>query len=192
MECNRWWHDQTPAWHSQFSATSFSLKYRLKTRRMACNDFFAPACVVLPVVSEGKGGGVVASQAIPRGTLLARQSYPLAWASRASPECGSCGGSTCGMLDRHHATTVTACDYCLRPYDHNNSRYADIPQDFVKQGSEGAPAKRCSRCRSVYYCSALCQREAWSSHKEECGIFKGIVAWMGIIRVLPSIQCSLH
>ena len=27
---------------------------------------------------------------------------------------------------------------------------------------------RCSRCRSVYYCSAVCQRAAWPEHKSVC------------------------
>lgn len=28
--------------------------------------------------------------------------------------------------------------------------------------------KRCSRCKIAYYCSAECQREAWSWHKKNC------------------------
>ena len=29
-------------------------------------------------------------------------------------------------------------------------------------------AKRCSRCRSQYYCGVTCQREAWPKHKKSC------------------------
>lgn len=184
-ETSRLGHGHILTRHLPLPYNPFNLKRRTDNRTMACTDFLSEACVVLPVVGEGKGGGVVAKQAIPRGTLLARQPFPLAWATRAAPECGSCGVSSCRLFDRHHATTVTACDFCLRPYDHKNSRYADILQECVKQGSQGAQAKRCSRCRSVYYCSVSCQREAWPSHKEECAIFKGTVQWMDTKAWMP-------
>jgi hypothetical protein len=29
-------------------------------------------------------------------------------------------------------------------------------------------ASRCSRCRAVHFCSAVCQRKAWPEHKKEC------------------------
>jgi hypothetical protein len=28
--------------------------------------------------------------------------------------------------------------------------------------------KRCSKCKSVWYCSAECQKKAWKKHKKEC------------------------
>jgi hypothetical protein len=35
-------------------------------------------------------------------------------------------------------------------------------------GASDAPLKRCSRCQSVKYCSALCQRTHWPAHKASC------------------------
>ena len=34
--------------------------------------------------------------------------------------------------------------------------------------ADGAPLQRCSRCMSVRYCSATCQRAHWKSHKPDC------------------------
>lgn len=31
-----------------------------------------------------------------------------------------------------------------------------------------SPAKRCSRCKMVYYCDEKCQRDGWKSHREDC------------------------
>ena len=31
-----------------------------------------------------------------------------------------------------------------------------------------ARMKKCARCRTVYYCSASCQRKDWETHREEC------------------------
>jgi len=36
-------------------------------------------------------------------------------------------------------------------------------------GSDAPPTRRCSRCRSVIYCSTACQREHWKNeHKHVC------------------------
>jgi hypothetical protein len=35
-------------------------------------------------------------------------------------------------------------------------------------GASDAPLKTCSRCQSVKYCSALCQRTHWPAHKASC------------------------
>lgn len=34
--------------------------------------------------------------------------------------------------------------------------------------------KRCTQCRTVYYCGATCQKADWSSHKQEC---EALQAW---------------
>lgn len=33
----------------------------------------------------------------------------------------------------------------------------------------GIGYKRCGKCLNVLYCSELCQRDHWKSHKEQCG-----------------------
>ena len=33
----------------------------------------------------------------------------------------------------------------------------------------GGPISKCSRCKSAYYCSAVCQKEHWVHHKKTCG-----------------------
>ena len=38
----------------------------------------------------------------------------------------------------------------------------------AEQCDKSAPAKRCSRCHTVYYCSADCQRLHWNVHKPYC------------------------
>lgn len=37
-----------------------------------------------------------------------------------------------------------------------------------KTGVEHGQLKRCSQCRSVWYCSAECQKGHWSEHKVLC------------------------
>ncbi len=34
---------------------------------------------------------------------------------------------------------------------------------------DGIKVKRCAGCRSVYFCSDKCQRDAWPVHKKHCG-----------------------
>jgi ankyrin repeat protein len=43
----------------------------------------------------------------------------------------------------------------------------------------GAAFKRCSRCKTVKYCSALCQRTHWSVHKASCAAAPGDPAQEG-------------
>lgn len=33
---------------------------------------------------------------------------------------------------------------------------------------------KCGGCQYVYYCSILCQKEAWPEHKPECPNLKGL------------------
>ncbi len=33
---------------------------------------------------------------------------------------------------------------------------------------------KCSRCRSAFYCSEVCQRGHWKQHKKECGPFVSV------------------
>jgi hypothetical protein len=35
-------------------------------------------------------------------------------------------------------------------------------------GTVGAPNRKCSVCRSVYYCSEVCQQAHWREHKSVC------------------------
>ena len=37
-----------------------------------------------------------------------------------------------------------------------------------KAGSEQAPLKRCTRCRSAWYCNRDCQKADWKTHKKTC------------------------
>lgn len=37
-----------------------------------------------------------------------------------------------------------------------------------KRETDTTPHKRCARCRAVFYCSVLCQRNDWKVHKEHC------------------------
>lgn len=130
----------------------------------ASESFLSPAVRVVKDVGGGRGRGVIASRFIKAGELLISQRQPLAFASRATPDCvcayiqGGRGGGAPGPI-------VTCCDSCLRPYDHHHKVYRGVP------GRESAAAKCCSACRVVYYCSSNCQREAWARHKSECHIF---------------------
>jgi hypothetical protein len=36
----------------------------------------------------------------------------------------------------------------------------------------GMSLSKCSACKSVYYCSAECQKKDWGTHKESCGLVK--------------------
>ncbi len=47
---------------------------------------------------------------------------------------------------------------------------------YIKKLSECKVCKKptstyCSKCKIVYYCSKICQREDWKSHKKECNTF---------------------
>nr|GAT48799.1 predicted protein [Mycena chlorophos] len=59
--------------------------------------------------------------------------------------------------------------------DLNASRLPQPSKDhcFVckKPPAEGTSLQRCSRCRSVPYCSRECQAKDWKAHKEVCMIF---------------------
>ena len=48
------------------------------------------------------------------------------------------------------------------------SRLADDVIACNKCGDKSNKQKKCSRCLSVYYCSAECQRSSWSTHKSTC------------------------
>ena len=37
-----------------------------------------------------------------------------------------------------------------------------------KCGKEEGPMQLCSACKTVRYCSVICQRAAWKSHKTSC------------------------
>ncbi|KAL8425173.1 hypothetical protein Efla_007519 [Eimeria flavescens] len=147
--------------------------------------YLAPAVQVVEDVGGGRGAGVVAREFIKAGKLLAWRREPLVWSSRASPACDEVGGvPPCSRPEgggdpppkadpqeggRIGAPPpVTACDCCLKPYDHRSCTYTGV------SGREGAAAKRCSACKSVFYCSSRCQRDAWPRHKAECGLFANI------------------
>ncbi len=38
----------------------------------------------------------------------------------------------------------------------------------AKTKPDGGSLLQCSRCRSVKYCSAACQRQDWPTHKPSC------------------------
>ena len=46
--------------------------------------------------------------------------------------------------------------------------YFGVCSNCQNPGREGAPLKRCSRCQCTFYCSALCQKQDWRSHKAVC------------------------
>lgn len=122
--------------------------------------FLSPSVRILADVGQGRGAGVVATDFIKAGKLLARQRRPLVWSSRSAPECAGGEGP-----HAPNGCPITSCDYCLKPYDHNHNSYRN------STGGTGAPAKRCGACKAVYYCSVNCQRAAWPRHKAECTIF---------------------
>ena len=71
----------------------------------------------------------------------------------------------------------TVCDFCMES----------------KSGSSGkaggnfncSTMKRCSRCKTVYYCDALCQKNAWRNHhKDECLYLKEVEP---IIHEIPDL-----
>ncbi|KAL8273891.1 hypothetical protein Esti_002214 [Eimeria stiedai] len=144
--------------------------------------YFSPSVEVQEDVGPGRGAGVVARAFIKAGELLAWRRGPLVWSARASPDCRSSGAPSpegVGAPSRGPPEAVgkgapslpiTACDACLRPYDHCSRAYGG----GAPSREEGPAAKRCSACKSVYYCSAACQRSAWTSHKKECGVFDHI------------------
>jgi hypothetical protein len=41
-------------------------------------------------------------------------------------------------------------------------------------GTAGAPTRKCSCCRSVYYCGEVCQRAHWCEHKPVCNARRGL------------------
>ena len=47
---------------------------------------------------------------------------------------------------------------------------AILPKDICNDcGKKGPNMLRCSRCKEVWYCDAVCQRRAWKAHKKLCG-----------------------
>ncbi|OEH76843.1 uncharacterized protein LOC34618977 [Cyclospora cayetanensis] len=138
--------------------------------------FLSPSVRVCSDVGGNRGGGIVASEFIKAGKLLCRQQRPLVWSSRIAPECPAALApeedpserSSGGPPGEAGACSVTSCDWCLTPYDHNHKVYAG------HDGRSGTAAKRCGACKAVCYCSLECQRAAWPLHKLECRIFSHI------------------
>ena len=59
------------------------------------------------------------------------------------------------------------CDFCLhqiKAYDDSNStNFSEEDENCVKS------LKNCSACKLVYYCDAVCQKNAWRAHhRSEC------------------------
>ena len=52
-----------------------------------------------------------------------------------------------------------------------------------------AAAKKCSRCRRVYYCSTECQRAAWHDHRQICTDTIPTITCHAVI-LLPDHRCS--
>ena len=75
-----------------------------------------------------------------------------------------------GGLDRTRANEVKPEPEHLEQY----TRVSSIIQRVVQEAPDKRhqcprrPAFRCGRCRSVYYCSADCQRHMWPVHKRAC------------------------
>ena len=55
----------------------------------------------------------------------------------------------------------------LKPRDPSDPKYL-CPEILARQNIYYGDLKRCSKCKSVRYCSPECQREHWASHKAVC------------------------
>lgn len=83
-------------------------------------------------------------------------------------------------------TTINLKDYCYKTDNYFayivDSRREDFKQhikvfNFVPTydrwclfcGDKDWKKKRCSKCKSVYFCNSTCQRKAWRIHKVHCG-----------------------
>lgn len=56
-------------------------------------------------------------------------------------------------------------------------------------GKQGNTLKKCTACKSVYYCGKACQRKAWPCHKKEC---KEIQAGSGGEKKWkPTTECAI-
>ncbi|KII85025.1 hypothetical protein PLICRDRAFT_45133 [Plicaturopsis crispa FD-325 SS-3] len=73
----------------------------------------------------------------------------------------------------HIAGLCDADGYLVPPYD-KLALNPELKSCFV---CGTRTAKKCSRCKSVNYCSANCQRSHWSDHKHLCGMLKEGKAW---------------
>ncbi|PHJ25192.1 histone lysine set [Cystoisospora suis] len=167
-----------------------------------------------------KGRGVFARKLIPSGTVVLSAAHPVVFVPRedptcpgvssASPEATLKSSSRLSLSDapgrrsalKHSALRPTPCARCLQPVDHDILRHASGGQARPTQSSDSnahsrsGTALRCSRCKCTYYCSAACQRAAWSEHKTECEIFKELFEWSGGFFPTPMqrlvIKCLLH
>ncbi|KAL8450653.1 hypothetical protein Emag_003093 [Eimeria magna] len=118
--------------------------------------YFSSSVEVQENVGPGHGAGVVARAFIKGGELLAWRRGPLVWSARASPDCCEArrlpspesgrgappGGPSEGSGGGASSLPITACDACLRPYDHCNRAF----EGGAPSREEGSSAKRCSAC----------------------------------------------
>ncbi|KAG0555743.1 hypothetical protein KC19_11G000800 [Ceratodon purpureus] len=92
-------------------------------------------------------------------------------------------------LQHHHGLSITfspskgRCLLALRPFRRGHLIFQHEPYvatlDAASQASRcdrcfrppsSSPLQRCSACKTVFYCSADCQRREWGHHKFECRI----------------------
>lgn len=62
----------------------------------------------------------------------------------------------------------------IMPSDTKKRKWEDI--NICAYCAKKNCEKRCSSCRSVYYCDSKCQKDHWNKHKHDCHNFKPLVS----------------
>jgi Cdc37 Hsp90 binding domain/MYND finger len=57
---------------------------------------------------------------------------------------------------------------------------------------DGENFKRCSRCKSVYYCTVDCQKEHWNKHRPDCDFYRTLPAPPAIEVVADYVECETY
>ncbi|XP_011407549.2 PREDICTED: ubiquitin carboxyl-terminal hydrolase 19-like [Amphimedon queenslandica] len=71
-------------------------------------------------------------------------------------------------------------------------KFRNLPSKCCGCGDKGSGFKRCSRCKSVEYCSRKCQEDDWSRHRKRCNELRNNLEVVGLPFVisLPITQLT--
>jgi len=71
----------------------------------------------------------------------------------------------CGYCNKNTVTPVPNENFNAYFFAKDPRRYEKENQELFKKPKK---FKRCSRCKSTYYCNAKCQKNHWKTHKKKC------------------------